>query len=70
MEGGEICLGGSETRFAPPPFKNSNARFTKIPMKPLSDLCGRYCRFSRFERFYLLIFPTRFPAQMQMQMQM
>ena len=32
--------------------KDGNARFTTIPLKPLSDqICGRYCRFSSFKVF-------------------
>ena len=39
---GTVSLISSE-----PPYKDDNARLTRVPLKPLSDhLCGRYCRFS------------------------
>ena len=36
-----------------PPCKDGNARFTKLPLQPLSDhVCGRYCYSSRLLSVY------------------
>ena len=44
-----------------PPCKNGNARFTIVPLKPLSDQkCGRYCRFWLEKCIILRVSPMLF----------